>query len=192
MYDGIDEILEYAQELFDVAGTVGPFLIMGLESRKDRNLDDYFVDPDGRFGFPGFAKNFSPKVEVIIKKLHENGFEAEQIRDDDIKFKQLAVQAGIGTWGKNSLVINHTFGPWLRFVVLKTNFNFTNGQALKKSTFGKCRDCDKCVRACPILALQPFHIPKKEICVAYDQLGIATDDLAQRCDICLQACMPQR
>ncbi len=202
----MDQIVEYAQELFDATGTIDFFLILGLESRKDRNLDNYLVSPDGRrFEFPGFAKNFSPKIEAIIKKLHENGFEAEQVRGDNIKFKQMAINAGIGRWGKNSLIIHRIFGPWLRFVVIKTNHKFSDeplspedpffgrlvGSPLEP-IFRKCEDCDKCVKACPISALQPFHIPDKEICTAYDQLGFPTMKLAQRCDFCLQACMPQR
>ncbi len=201
----IVEVSERARKLFDVVEVWNEYMILGLESRVSRNLDDFFVDPGDKFGFPGFAKYFSPLAENVLKDLRGRGFEAEQVRKDDVKFKQIAVEAGIGEWGKNSLAIHPVFGPWLRFVVFKTNRKFKPGTISQatESTFSalglpsepifeKCHSCDRCVKACPISALQPFKIPDRKICIAWQQLGEVTTDVLQRCDLCLQACMPQR
>jgi len=198
-----NEVMECARGLFDVVGASGCFLILGLESRVSRNLDNFFVDPGDKWGFPGFAENFSPKVEIVIKKLREAKIHVVQVQDTQIKFKELAVNAGVCEWGKNSLAIHPIFGPWLRFVVFRTNrkfgpeivsaCEFSDLGLPSESIFKKCHNCgDRCIKACPVSALQPFKIPNRKVCIAWQQLGEATDDVRQRCDLCLQACMPQR
>lgn len=190
----IVEVSERARKLFDVVEVWNEYMILGLESRISRNLDDFFVDPGDKFGFPGFAKYFSPLAEDILKDLRERGFKVEQIRKDAVKFKQLAANAGIGEWGKNSLIIHPIFGPWLRFVVFRINFKFIDGRSHQQSVAvsDRCKECNACIKACPVSALQPFKIPDRKLCVAWQQLGTVTDDVLQRCDLCLQACMPQR
>ncbi len=191
----MQDIMQYAKELFDVAGAWGEDLILGLESRKDRNLDDFFVDPGDKWGFPGFAEHFSPKVNLILEEIHKTDKWARQV--DKLfgprGFKLAAVRSGIGEWGKNSLVIHPTFGPWLRFVVIATDpLPRTGYDHPMRPTYNKCIDCDKCTKACPVNALQDFRIPDRKICIAWQQLGEVTTDVLQRCDLCLQACMPQR
>ncbi len=195
MYDDeADEILKYALQIFDVAGVWENYLILGLESRKGRYLDTFFVDPGDKFGFPGFAEYFSPRVEEVLKQLHKKGFKAEQVEKlpNGTSFKAAAVTAGIGKWGRNSLVIHPDFGPWLRFVAIATDRYLSTGTASYESTHTECLSCQRCLKACIVSALKPFHIPDRKMCLAYQQLNVPTDDVRERCDLCLQACRPQR
>ena len=187
----MDEIMKYIQKHFDVAGGVDNFLILGLESRKNRDLDTFIVEKSGRPKFPGFFKHFAPKTEFVIKKLRQVG-EAKQVKTE-IEIKPLAVRAGIGKWGKNSLVIHPEFGPWLRFVVIETTFRFPlKPEASELSVYEGCQDCSYCINACNVSAISLFGVPKREKCMAYAQLNYPTKRLSRRCDACLQACRPQR
>ncbi len=191
MYDRINEILEYAQELFDTVGAVDNFLILGLESRKNRDLDQFMVK-DGKYRFPGFAKYFSPKINVLVKKIREHGFKANQLKYSEINIKQLAVKAGLGKWGKNSLVIHHKFGPWLRFVVIESDFPFATQTSRELRTiYGECHNCSRCIKACPTMVIDDFRVLQPQKCIAYLQLG-NPNAFGRRCDICLEACKPQR
>lgn len=188
-----EKILEQARTIFDVAGATEYFLILGLESTKRRNLDDFYVNEDGEFGFPGFASHFNPRVETIIGQLIKCGIETAQIiTTPDIRLKTMAVKAGIGKWGKNSLVIHPKYGPWLRFILLRISRRLTPEIPIRCAIFKKCHKCNKCLEACPVSALKPFYIPDRKICIAWQQLGEVTTDVLQRCDLCLQACIPQR
>lgn len=192
MHDRIDEVLRYTQELFDAVGTVDSFLILGLESRKNRDIDNFIVK-DGKYKFPGFAKFFGPKIKFLVKKISEYGFKAKQQKYSEVNIKQLAVRAGIGKWGKNSLVIHPEFGPWLRFVVIETDFPFTT-QTLRelRTIYENCHNCSRCINACPNMAIKNFFLPHPEKCIAYLQLDKPTKSLSRRCDACLAACKPQR
>lgn len=186
-----NRILNVARRIFDVVGESNEFLILGLESRQNRCLDDFIVGEDNKFKFPGFAKYFSPKIEALKEKIRENGLEANQVKD--LNIKQLAIRAGIGKWGRNSLVIHPTFGPWLKFAVLKTNFQFSRTETpIESPIFEKCHDCDKCIKACPVSALKNFHIPERKRCIAYLELENPTKGLPRRCDACQRACQKQR
>ncbi len=192
------EIVEYAKKIFDVAGIVNNFLILGLESRTDRDLDTFIWDGK-KWKFPGFYRYFTPKVKLVIQRIREKGFRAQQIRYSKLNIKELAVRAGLGKWGKNSLVIHPKYGPWLRFVAIETDASLPQALLIRNSraVFPGCKNCDRCLSACPVIGLlEPFRLRNKEKCLAYVQLATPltvspTTTSIRRCDKCLTACMPQ-
>jgi len=192
------EIVEYAKKIFDVAGIVNNFLILGLESRTDRDLDTFIWDGK-KWKFPGFYRYFTPKVKLVIQRIREKGFRAQQIRYSKLNIKELVVKAGLGKWGKNSLVIHPKFGPWLRFVAVETDAPLLSTLPIRnpRVIFTGCENCNRCLSACPISGLlKPFKLTCKEKCLAYVQLTIPptispTATVLRRCDKCLTACMPQ-
>ena len=184
------EILSLARELFDVVGVVvegqKTFLILGLVSRPNRDLD-VCVSDGRRWRFPGFYQHFTPKVKVLVQKLREEGFKAKQRKYSELNLKEMAIRAGIGFWGKNSLVIHSRFGPWLRFVALETNVPFK--PTVYETSPRLCEECDACLRACPVEGLlEPYKLMSKERCLAYLQLENPTLKPISRCDKCLISC----
>ena len=196
-----DEILDCVRELFDVVGITGSCLILGLESRVDRDLDTFAWDEEkGEWRFPGFYQYFGSKVDVAIQRLKERGVPAKQRRYGDLNIKELAVKAGIGKWGKNSLAIHEKFGPWLRFVVVELGIVFypypSDEAEVSHISYSGCRNCNRCLKTCPVNnLLEPFRLTFKEKCLSYVQLEIPTispaSTLLRRCDRCLTACKPQ-
>ena len=95
---------------------------------------------------------------VAVKNfLEQNGYEATYARS--ISQKRLAQLAGFDNYGKNSLIINPEFGPWLRFAAVVTNAE------LKPSTpFSQdlCGDCEECQKACPAGALTPYKVDDRK------------------------------
>jgi len=192
------KIVEYTRSLFDAVGVVNNFLILGLESRVERNLDT-FIWNGKDWKFPGFYQYFTPKTRSVIQRIREKGFRAQQIRYSKLNIKELAVKAGLGKWGKNSLVIHPEFGPWLRFVAIETDAPLPQAPPIRNSrlVFPGCENCNRCLKACPVNGLlKPFRLKPKEKCLAYIQLTIPptispTATVLRRCDKCLTACMPQ-
>lgn len=184
------EILDFAREIFDAVGVVvegrKTFLILGLVSRSDRDLDT-FVSGGRRWGFPGFYQHFTPRVKALVKKLREKGFRAEQKRYSELNLKELAIRAGIGCWGKNSLVIHSKFGPWLRFMVLETNAPLES--TVSDMPNDLCGKCESCLKACPKEGLlEPYKLTDKTRCLAYLEIEDPTPKPASRCDKCLVPC----
>ena len=160
-------------------------LILGLETKPDRDLDAF--QTDGKtYKFPGFHAHFTPKIETLMEKILHLGQTATPVNCADFKLKQLAVMAGLGRWSKNSMVIHARFGLRLRFVALQVDFNFETTLHDKRATFTRCANCARCIHACPCNALVPFALPDKTKCQAYKDLTDSTKKT--RCDLCVRAC----
>jgi epoxyqueuosine reductase QueG len=112
------------------------------------------------------------------------------------------VKAGIGKWGKNSLIIHEKFGPWLRFAAIEVNLVVSpHASDIEPENLHVphpgCKDCQRCLEACPVSGLlKSFRLTRKEKCLAFIQLEIPPTispipSSLRRCDKCLTVCMPQ-
>lgn len=180
------KIIEIVGPTFDAVGAIDEFLVLGLVSRPDRDLDEFTI-ADGKYRFDGFRKHFSPPVAAAIKEIEALGHTARQLRySNEVSIKKLAVRAGLGKWGKNSLVIHPKFGPWLRFVALQTDIRFDNPGHEPWSVSPACADCDLCVKACPVGVIGCYILSRQKDCLAY--LDLAHPASTRRCELCLSAC----
>jgi Uncharacterized Fe-S protein len=62
----------------------------------------------------------------------------------------VAVKAGLGSWGKNHLLIHPKFGPRVVLGVILTNARFSRTE---RETPSFCEGCSLCVDACPLKAI---------------------------------------
>jgi epoxyqueuosine reductase len=98
-------------------------------------------------------------------------------------YKHAAELAGLGTIGRNSLLITPEFGPRVRLACLLTEAPVETTHRKQKK---QCRKCDACIRVCPA---QAIHVPEsgqpcainRFACRAYRQAGLV-------CSVCLKAC----
>lgn len=183
------EIINQAKEIFDVIGIINngqkTFLILALVSRPDRDLDT-FISDGKKWKFPGFYKNFNPKVKKIIQMIKERGIGVCQRRYSELNIKKMAIDAGIGWRGKNSLVIHPKFGPWLRFIVLEIDTFYKSTIAKKSEKL--CNECNVCLESCPKNVLEPYTLKDKKLCLAYIELDKPVSKPVPRCDKCLISC----
>jgi len=68
----------------------------------------------------------------------------------DISHRHTAFEAGLGTIGKSRLLLTERFGPRIRFLSIITDAPLKSGKPLKKNL---CNDCDLCIQACPVGAI---------------------------------------
>ena len=192
-------IIDKAQSLFDVVGVVShsgeSFLILGLLTTPQRDLDNFFGDSRRSFRLRGFELHARPKLEALIHFIQEQGLAAElqgqcgYPRGEDLNLKQQAVIAGLGKWGKNSLVVHPSFGLWLRFMAIKVQASLTpTGPGIDNHEKNPlCEDCTACIDACPVGVLEPYYLRNRSNCQAsislYPQMGKLVV-----CDRCLMAC----
>lgn len=76
--------------------------------------------------------------------------------------KEEAYKAGLGFYGKNSLLINPTFGSFVFIGFLRTDLVLPPDQPLKRT----CRNCGNCVEACPGGAIHAGKILQDQ-CASY-------------------------
>lgn len=183
------DVIDLAEKIFDSVGVTienkRTFLILGLISKPERDLD-VFVSDGKKWKFIGFYSNFKPRVKKLIQLIEKKGFWAKQRRYRELNIKKMAVKAGIGCWGKNSLVIHPNFGPWLRFVAIETNASL---ETTSSKITDLCSDCTKCLKACPIEGLlQSYKLTDNKKCLAYLEVDKPTSRPTPRCNKCLICC----
>lgn len=173
------EIITEAQKLFDVAGVThyggNSLLILGLVTTPERDLDDFFREEDGVFRLRGFEAHVQPKLNSLIHFIQEQDLSADVLgrygypQGEELNLKQQAVAAGLGGWGKNSLVLHPRFGPWLRLMALKvvggTLSPIDSGRDSHKEN-PLCKDCTTCIDACPLGVLEPYYLRDRSSCQA--------------------------
>ena len=120
---------------------------------------------------------------------HEAGKTPERFAGD-FSHKHAAVACGLGWFGLNNLVLSSRWGPRIRLASVITSAEL-KGDSLSREN--PCRDCDECVKICPVHALDGWegaHDPErgwvidKEKCYDY----IFTTLKGQRCGLCIKAC----
>lgn len=198
-----EEIIAYARNLFDAVGvvrdpsTVDTILVLGLVTTPDRDLDDFVLQEmkGSRESFwRGFVRYAKPKLDALLELIKKQGFSAELVGkmgyspSGKPNLKHLAVAAGLGRQGKNTLVINHSFGPWLRFMAIRTNapLAVTGSGAYVKAENPDCKACQRCVEACPVKILLPYRLTDTGRCLAAVS-GERRGGLAI-CDKCVVVC----
>jgi len=82
--------------------------------------------------------------------------------------KRMAQLAGLGNFGKNSLIIHPDYGPWFRIQTILTNAELVPDKPFEENL---CGECEKCIEACPVEALTPYRIdPDKCILGIYSSI----------------------
>ena len=93
------------------------------------------------------------KAWMIVDCLSQKGFEA--ILSFTIPLKTAAVRCGLGCQGKSTLLITPNYGPRVRLISVLTTAELDTDEPYKEDF---CKDCEKCVIACPTGALEPYKI----------------------------------
>ncbi len=80
--------------------------------------------------------------------------------------KNMARLAGMGSFGKNTMILHPDAGPYLRVDGLVTDAPLEYDESKEQDL---CGDCEACLLACPTKALQPYEI-EVEKCLVHQRL----------------------
>lgn len=141
------------------------------------------------------------KAWMVVDCLTKKGFESKWTLS--IPLKTSAVKCGLGCHGKNTLLITPKYGPRVRLIAVLTTAELEVDEPFKEDF---CRDCQKCVDACPTKALKPYNIAINR-CMTYSAENPAAKDVSEdvktlekklvprptqnsyiECSICMDAC----
>ncbi len=172
-------------------------IVLGMETEPDKNLDE-FIGGDKKYAtwcFSGFKKYFSPVVDKFLSDFEKIDEKAEPFKDYDksVNIKELAVKAGIGFQGRNTLIINNRFQGRLRFCAVETFLEIepTGNGIYEPLNNPQCDKCGYCEIACPVGALKDYKLIDEEKCLAHQQLTNRIPNL-ERCNLCWIACTKDR
>ena len=147
---GFKEIQNYTKKAADIMRDAKSIIVMGYHIWD--NALELAILRGERWTYPEYFALKTLALEVIAY-LEKKGNEA--IITNSLSYKRLAQLAGFGNYGKNALIINSEYGPWMRFAVVLTNAEMKSDEPFEKDL---CRNCENCLRACPVGALVPYKV----------------------------------
>jgi len=107
--------------------------------------------------------------------------------------REAAARAGVGFYGKNTMLITRKFGSWVVLGTLVTDRELERTPPLNLN----CGECRLCIDACPTGALDEPGTLDATRCLSYwtqsaqpipDEMGAALGDQVYGCDICQDVC----
>ncbi|MGZ2257574.1 4Fe-4S double cluster binding domain-containing protein [Roseobacter sp. A03A-229] len=138
-------------------------------------------------------------VMQLAAYIRNLGYEAVPSMNDTALVIPYALQAGLGEYARNQMVITPEFGPRLRFSKIFTSLPLAHDTPKPRGVRAFCDICTKCAEACPVKAL-PFGPPdvgganvsaikgvKKWTSDAEKCFGFWAK-LASDCAICMRVC----
>jgi len=134
-------------------------------------------------------------ADSLVAHLIGKGFEAKEGR---LPLKAVAARAGLGHFGKNTMLYTSEFGSWVALVGAVTNARL---EPTGTSTRDICGKCQRCIDACPTAAIyKPYklNVPKCRTYLNHDRMqdiGEISDSLKEKmrnllcgCDVCQDVC----
>jgi epoxyqueuosine reductase len=151
-----------------------------------------------RFATEDHYRELRAGLAALAETLRDEGWRAEPLADDNrLVDRAAAVRAGVGWWGKSSMVLAPGPGPWLLLGSVVTDAEVPVTAAMRRD----CGTCDACLPACPTGALvAPGVLDARRCLAAWAQApGVIPAEFREPmgdrlygCDDCLDACPPGR
>ncbi len=149
-----------------------------------------------RFAEADHYRPLREALDAVAAVLRGSGHRAEVVVDDHrLVDRAAAVRAGVGWWGKSTMVLVPGFGPWVLLGGVVTDADLAETTAMRRS----CGTCVACIPACPTGAIVAPGVLDARRCLAAVlqspgmipvQLRPLVGDRLYGCDDCLEACPP--
>lgn len=166
----------------------------------------YLPAPDGRLPIgDGEIARFATQdhyialhaaLDGVSDILRQAGFQAEAVFDDNSLVDRAAAQrAGVGWWGRNTMMIAPGVGPWMLLGSVVTDAPLSISTPMSRT----CGTCFDCIPACPTGALDTPGVLDARKCLGTwlqsakptpHHLRAVIGARIYGCDDCLTSCPP--
>lgn len=135
-------------------------------------------------------------LEQLVELLASSGHRGVALSDDGrLIDRAAAVRAGVGWWGKSTMVLLPGSGPWVLLGSVVTDAELPVDEPMRRT----CGSCVACMPACPTGAIVEPGVLDARLCLSRwlqapgvipRELRTAVADRIYGCDDCLEACPP--
>ncbi len=149
----------------------------------------------GRFATSDQYRGVRRITSALATRLQALGFRAETLTDDNrLVDRAAAVRAGIGWWGRSTMVLTPGHGPWTLLGSVVTDAPLESSEPMTRS----CGTCVACMPACPTGAIDGDGVDARRCLSTWLQTPASIPQwirphLGRRiygCDECLVSCPP--
>jgi epoxyqueuosine reductase len=151
----------YTKKTVDYMGEAKSLIILGL--RVWDNLFDMVIKVGDHHEYPDEWRGrlYSRR---LARFLNSQGYETI-LEPDLLSKKRMAQLGGLGCFGKQTLIITPMYGPWVRLRSILTDAELVPTQPFTEDL---CKDCEECLKACPVGALTPYKLDPDKCLLGMD------------------------
>ncbi|MED5579944.1 MAG: tRNA epoxyqueuosine(34) reductase QueG [Nitrospinota bacterium] len=177
-------------------------LVVGMQYKSNEKKANDLSKTKGKIAeyarggdYHKFIKKRLLRVLKDLKKIDQTIEGRSFVDTAPILERDLAVKAGLGWKGKNSLLLNRDLGSYFFLGVLLLNKEITNPNIFEEN---HCGTCNECMEECPTKAIVAPEIIDARRCISYltiELRGPIPRDLRSMmgnhifgCDICQTVC----
>jgi epoxyqueuosine reductase len=141
------------------------------------------------------VKRRARAVGNVIRQLRPGSVTRTYVDTGPVFERDWASQAGIGWFGKNTMMLNREQGSYFFLAEIFTDVEF---EATTEPYRDHCGSCRRCLDLCPTGALADGYVMRSELCISYQTIenrGAIPRELRSRlgnwifgCDICNEVC----
>jgi epoxyqueuosine reductase QueG len=147
-------IQQYTKKTTEVMPEAKSIIVMGYHVWD--TMLELAIRKGQEWVYPGYLQLDVVTLQ-ISHYLQKKGYKTAYA--SSIPHKRLAQLAGFGNYGKNALIVNPVFGPWIRIAAVLTDAELTADKPFEQDL---CQDCEDCLRACPVGALTPYKVDDRK------------------------------
>jgi len=195
-----DRIRQYIhEELIDVAANL-PFAV-SIGVRLQRSVLDTLINRPNLI-YKTHYRQVNAMLDNICQLtagyIQREGYSALPInasyiidwekQNAHISHRHVGLEAGIGFWGKNNLLVHPEFGAGIRLATALTDFPLKVDSPIE----GSCRDCDACMVACPAAAIDDDGFDFDKCFEQVKKFSRENNYNLHICGLCVRACADAR
>ena len=145
------EVQEYTKRSTDFMDDPRSIVVLGYHAWDD--VHEIAIHRGDVTEYPAYHR-MRLYARRVLRFLQGRGHNAN-VYPSLLSQKRMAQLAGLGGFGKNSLIINPRYGPWVRLQSILTDAELVPDAPFEEDL---CGDCVKCIEACPVGALTPYKV----------------------------------
>lgn len=149
-------------------------IVIGTPLNENWHLGKFFSEAKRIYEERNIARSL---LKSITEAINKEGFKTKHKNSFSLfgDLRPLAVDAGLGHWGRNGLIINKKYSSGL---VLQAIITDAPIEIKEQPEILKCSECELCVELCPSKALSEGRLNYRK-CLPYSLRG---------CSQCQKAC----